>query len=200
MTSIPCGRHCAQRGYEPAPDECLCARDQAEGRDPKGLGSEGPTARSATPTRPNETAAPQAQADRAWLIEHAGTRPIWWSGDFSEPLENGRRIARFVNDTNDAKRFPTQSEAEVALAALHDARAILFNAPELYRATEHEWPSPQAQAREPLSLAQVRRLYDNSPQLHADVKSFAGFERVVRLMESVLGITTDKPTGGPRHG
>jgi hypothetical protein len=48
-------------------------------------------------------------------------------------------------------------------------------------------PAPPAQ-RQPFTQAQMRRLYDNSPEIHADVKSRIGFYRVVMLAEEAHGI------------
>jgi Lar family restriction alleviation protein len=47
-----------------------------------------------------------------------------------------------------------------------------------------QWVSPPHVMH--LSDAQIRRLYDNSPERHSDVTSFAAFTRVVRLVEAAL--------------
>lgn len=54
-------------------------------------------------------------------------------------------------------------------------------------------PAPQAAQAEPqvplpFNSAQRRRLWDNSPEIHADAKSYAAFERIVQLVESAHGI------------
>lgn len=47
----------------------------------------------------------------------------------------------------------------------------------------------------PFTQAQMRRLYDNSPEFHADVKSRYGFYRIVALTERAHGIGTAGTAG-----
>jgi hypothetical protein len=51
--------------------------------------------------------------------------------------------------------------------------------------------APTTGKREPLTPAERRRLWNNSPEHHADAKSITGFERIVTLTERVHGITGD---------
>lgn len=39
----------------------------------------------------------------------------------------------------------------------------------------------------PFTLAQLQRLYNNSPEARTDCKSFAAFVRIVRLVEAAHG-------------
>lgn len=57
--------------------------------------------------------------------------------------------------------------------------------------------APQAAERKPFTSAQVRRLWDNSPQVHADASSFAAFSRIVDLVQAAHGIpSADAKEGG----
>lgn len=40
----------------------------------------------------------------------------------------------------------------------------------------------------PFTMAQIQRLYNNSPEARTNCKSFAAFVRVVRLVEAAHGI------------
>ena len=60
-----------------------------------------------------------------------------------------------------------------------------------------------AEVRQPLSPftpAQRRRLWDNSPEHHADAKSMAGFERIVTLTERAHGILPSAQSGEASNG
>jgi hypothetical protein len=48
---------------------------------------------------------------------------------------------------------------------------------------------------EPFTQAQMRRLYDNSPEFHCDVTSRYGFYRIVALAERAHSITAAPTTG-----
>lgn len=124
-----------------------------------------------------ETRKPRGQVSAVFLSEHKMAEP-------QQAAQGGER-ERFEEEVR--KHFAPDSAKRVL------ARDLAGNYEEWGLMLAWEvWQAARAWVEAPFSSRQRRNLWNNSPELHKDAASFAGFERIVTLVEQAhyIGITT----------
>ena len=120
--------------------------------------------------------------DRQMQSEHAGLVP------------NGSGLV-----PKGGKLVPAPAASQDDTVAMHETFDLGFcpykGSPDPWIVWQAAWkacratpPAPEAEKREPLTNSQVRRLWNNSPEIHKDAPSFAAFKRIVDLVQSAHGI------------
>jgi hypothetical protein len=156
------------------------------------------------PAQPVADAAPQPFKPETWPVDADGFVPDLCTV-CGAPVRYGSRHSKCAAPV--AQQAEPQPDALVAEWPLYRLQNAAFhNGPYGFGTPENDafakgaaWmlmhsaaahPQQPAPVPQPFTQTQMRRLYDNSPEIHLDLKSRYGFYRIVMLVERAHGIGT----------